>query len=77
MPKLGPWKLEDEFGAAASTSIAKRSMDPGVMEAMVQFETMRKIKTVFVKLYQASVGNESMMFIGGKDGKKQPIMGVW
>jgi hypothetical protein len=37
---------------------------------------MRKMKAAFVNLYQASVENESSAVIGGKDGKKQLIMGV-
>jgi hypothetical protein len=28
MPKLGPWKLEDEFGAGAASIMARNSMDP-------------------------------------------------
>jgi hypothetical protein len=34
------------------------------------------MKAAFVNLYQASVENESSAVIGGKDGKKQLIMGV-
>jgi hypothetical protein len=36
----------------------------------------RKMKSAFVNLYQASVENESSAVIGGKDGKKQLIMGL-
>jgi hypothetical protein len=50
MPKLGPWKLEDEFGFAATTIMAKHSMDPGVMEATMQFEIVRKMTSTFVDL---------------------------
>jgi hypothetical protein len=76
MPKLGPWKLVDEFGAAADTIMVKHSLDPGVTETTVRFETVRKMKSAFVNLYQASVENESSAVIGGNDGKKQLIMGV-
>jgi hypothetical protein len=51
-------------------------MDPGVTEITVQFETVRKMKSAFVDLYQASVDNASMAVIVGKDGKKQLVMGV-
>jgi hypothetical protein len=44
MPKLGPWKLVEEFGAAAATIMVKHSLDPGVTEITVQFETVRKMK---------------------------------
>jgi hypothetical protein len=57
MPKLGPWKLVHEFGAAAATIMVKHSLDPGVMETMVPFETARKMKSAFVNLYQTSVEN--------------------
>jgi hypothetical protein len=30
VPKLGPWKLEGEFGSAAATIMLKHSLDPGV-----------------------------------------------
>jgi hypothetical protein len=39
MPNLGPWKLEDEFGAGAAAIMARYSMDPGMTEDTVQFET--------------------------------------
>jgi hypothetical protein len=50
MPKLGPWKLVAEFGAAAATIVVKHSLDPGVTETTVQFETVRKMKLAFVNL---------------------------
>jgi hypothetical protein len=65
MPKLG-----------AAAIVARHSMDPGITEDTVQFETVRKIKSAFVNLYQASVENASTAVIGGKDGKKQLVMGV-
>jgi hypothetical protein len=30
MPKLGPWRLQDEFGAGAVAIMARHSMDPGL-----------------------------------------------
>jgi hypothetical protein len=68
LPSLGPWKLEDEFGAGAAVIMAKHSMYPGVTESTVQFETARKMKSAFVNLYQASVDNGSTAVIGGKEG---------
>jgi hypothetical protein len=43
MPKLVPWKLVDEFGAAAATIMVKHYLDSGVTETTVQFETARRI----------------------------------
>jgi hypothetical protein len=51
-------------------------MDPGVTESTVQFETVRKMKSAFVNLYQASVDNASTAVIVGKEGEKQLVMGV-
>jgi hypothetical protein len=51
-------------------------MDPGVTESTFQFEPMRKMKSAFVNVYQVSVDNASTEVIGGKDGKKQLVMGM-
>jgi hypothetical protein len=67
--KLGPWKLEDEFGAGAAAIMARHSMDPGITEDMVQYETVRKMKLAFVNLYQTSVENVITVVIGGRIGK--------
>jgi hypothetical protein len=56
--------------------MAKHSMDPGVTESTVQFEMVRKMKSAFVNLYQASVNDASTAVIGGKEGGKQLVMGV-
>jgi hypothetical protein len=63
MPNLGPWNLEDEFGDGAVAIMARHSMDPGITEDMMQFETVRKMKSDVVNLYQASVANESTAVI--------------
>jgi hypothetical protein len=76
MRKLGRWKLEDEFGDGAADIMARHCMDPGITEDTVQFETVRKKNSAFVIFYQASVENARTAVIGGKDGKKQLVMGV-
>jgi hypothetical protein len=76
MPKLGPWKLEEEFGAEEAAIMARHSMDPGITEDTVQYDTVRIMKLAFVNLYQASVENASTTLIGGRDGKRQLVMGV-
>jgi hypothetical protein len=76
VPKLGPWKLEDKFGAAAAAIMLKHSLDPGVTESTVQFETVRNMKSAFVNMYHMSVENESTSIIRGKDGKKQLVLGA-
>jgi hypothetical protein len=69
LPSLGTCKLEDDFGSGAAVIMKKHSMDPSVTESTVQFETVRKMKSSFVNLYQASVDNASTAVIGGKEGK--------
>jgi hypothetical protein len=76
VPELGPWKLEDEFGAAAAAIMLKHSLDPGVTESTVQFETVRKMKSTFMNMYHASVENESTSIIGCKYGKNQLVLGA-
>jgi hypothetical protein len=48
--------------------MAKHSMDPSVTESTVKFEMVRKMKSAFVNLFQASVDNASTAVIGGKKG---------
>jgi hypothetical protein len=69
LSKLVGCKLEDVFGAGAAAIMVKHSMYPGVTEITVQFETVRKIKSAFVNIYQAYVENASTELIAGKDGK--------
>jgi hypothetical protein len=76
LPNLGPRKLEDEFGAGADAIMVKHSMDTGVTDSTVQFETLRNMKSAFVNLYQASVNNDSTAVAIGKEGKEQLVMGV-
>jgi hypothetical protein len=56
--------------------MVKHSLDPGVMEDMVQYETVRKIKSAFVNMYHASVENKGLSIIGGKDGKTLLVLGA-
>jgi hypothetical protein len=76
VPKLGPWKLEDEFGAASAVLIVKHSLETGLTESTVQHETVRKMKAAFVNMYHASVENQSTTILGGKEGKKQLVLGT-
>jgi hypothetical protein len=73
--KLGSWKLEDEFVAASAAMMLKHSLDPGVKESNVQFETVRKMESACVDMCHTSVESESTAIIGGKDGKNQLVLG--
>jgi hypothetical protein len=76
VPRMGLWKLEDEWGAAAAVIMVKHYFDPGVTESTLQYETARKMKSYFVNMYHITVENNSTSIIGGKDGKKQLVMGA-
>jgi hypothetical protein len=76
MPKLGNWKVEGEFGSGAAAVMARNSMNPGITEDTVQYENVRKMKSAFVNLYQASVESASVEVIGIRDWKMQLVMGV-
>jgi hypothetical protein len=76
IPKLGPWKLEENFGDGAAVIMVRQSMDPGITEDTVQYETVQKNRSAFVNLYQVSVENARTAVIGGKDGKNQLLMGM-
>jgi hypothetical protein len=65
IPKLGPWELKDEFGAGEAIIVVTHSLDSGVTEDAVQYETVRKMKFAFVNMYHVSVENKGVVIIGG------------
>jgi hypothetical protein len=70
VPMLVPWPVEDEFGMGAVIVFLKHSLDPGVTETTVQYNTLQKMKSVFVNLYHASVENQGSAIVGGRYGKR-------
>jgi hypothetical protein len=54
----------------AAIVLLKHSLDPGVTETTVQYNTVRKMKSAFVNLYHASVENLGSAIVGGRDGKR-------
>jgi hypothetical protein len=41
-PSMGPWPLEDSVGMKAAIAVLDRSLDKGVYEDNVQWDTFRK-----------------------------------
>jgi hypothetical protein len=76
IPKLGPWDMKDEFGAGVAVIMIKHSLDPGVVEDVVQYETVWKMKSAFVNIYHALVDNKGTVIIGGRDGDKLLVLGA-
>jgi hypothetical protein len=55
-PPLGPWPLEDSVGMKAAIAVLDRSLDKGVYEDTVQWDTFRKQMSTVTNISQAAVG---------------------
>lgn len=59
-PLMGPFPIEDSQGYAQATCLLVRSLDPGKNEETIQFESTRKIRTVFSNLWHASLSGSDV-----------------
>jgi hypothetical protein len=75
LPKLGPWKLEDEFGAGPAIIMTKMLHGSRCDWEHRSVWDSAQDEASFFNLYQSSVDNISTAVIGGKDGKTQLVMG--
>ena len=66
---VGPFPLSDTFGMTESVIILERSTDKGRHAETIQFQTMRKTRTMFANIYQASAKGQSDMVLA-KDKNK-------
>jgi hypothetical protein len=73
-PFLGPWPLEDTLGMKAAMAVLDRSLDKGVYEDTVQWDTFRRSMSAVTNISQAAVGGledsvgayeQNRMFISG------------
>jgi hypothetical protein len=55
-PPMGPWPLEDVTGMKAAIAVLDRSLDPGIYEDNVQWDTFRKQMSTVTNILQAAVG---------------------
>jgi hypothetical protein len=55
-PPLGPWPLEDKLGMKVALAVLDRSLDKGVYEATVQWDTFRRQMSAVTNISQAAVG---------------------
>jgi hypothetical protein len=55
-PPLGPWPLEDSVGMKGVIAVLDRSLDKGVYEENVQWDTFRKQMSTITNISQAAVG---------------------
>lgn len=51
LPALGPHPLSDLFGMRTAIHIVTRSTPPGRNSAALQFDTLRKYRTTYLKAY--------------------------
>jgi hypothetical protein len=73
-PVMGPWKLADDLDMKAAMAGLDRSLDKGVYEDTVQWDTFRRAMSVVTNISQAAVGGledsvgayeRNRMFISG------------
>jgi hypothetical protein len=55
-PMMGPWPLEDSLGMKCALAVLDRSLDKGVYEDNVQWDTFRKQMSAVTNISQAAVG---------------------
>jgi hypothetical protein len=55
-PSMGPWPLEDSVGMKAAIAVLDCSLDKGVHEDNVQWDTFRKQMSTVSNISQAGVG---------------------
>jgi hypothetical protein len=70
VPRLGPWPVEEKFDMGAAIVFFKHSLDPGVTETTVQYNTVQKIKSASLNLYHVAVENQGFAIVEGTDGKR-------
>jgi hypothetical protein len=58
-PHLGPYPVEDFQGMSVAVLILMRSLDPGINETYVQFNTARKMRSAYANFWQASIEGEN------------------
>lgn len=62
-PPMGPFPVEDSFGMGTAIVMLELSLRPGINDKTVQFNTIRKFRSSYSNVYQASVkgqGNTTM-----------------
>jgi hypothetical protein len=55
-PPLRPFPLEDQCGMAVACALLDRSLDPGIHDTFVQYETFRKTRSAITNVAQVAVG---------------------
>ena len=56
-PSMGPLPLEDKCGMTSAVLILMRSLDPGMNAPTVQFDTIRKSRSMYSNVFHAGLGS--------------------
>jgi hypothetical protein len=67
--------VKDKTNAGGVAVILCHSLDPGRTEDTIQFETVRKMKSLMVNTAQAAAGFDGKPAVGGSEGKPYIITG--
>lgn len=69
---MGPFPLEDSFGMGPAIVMLETSLNPGKNAETVQFSTIRKFRSAFSNIYQASARGQDSSVLA-KDTRKMVI----
>lgn len=69
---MGPFPLDDTFGMGAAIVMLQISLQPGRYDKHVQFSTVRKFRSGFSNVYQASAEGQAAMVMA-KDMRKLTV----
>ena len=72
---MGPWPLEDSLGMKGVIAVLDRSLDKGVYEDNVQWDTFRKQMSNVTNISQAGVGGLEAL-VGAYERKRMWISNV-
>jgi hypothetical protein len=74
-PPMGPFPFEDKFGMAVALATLDRSLDPGIYEEHVQWDTFRKVRSAVTNISQAGVSG-LLDVVGAYERERVWISGV-
>jgi hypothetical protein len=74
-PAMGPWPLEDSLGMKVAMALLDRSLDKGIYEETVQWDTFRRTMSAVINISQACVGGLGD-YVGAYERNKMFITGV-
>jgi hypothetical protein len=69
---MGPFPLDDTFGMGAAVVMLQQSLRPGKYDKSVQFGTVRKFRSCFSNVYQASAAGHNAVVMA-RDTRKLTV----